>query len=105
MLVGLLRFQKVRSSGIREIDPGFPYRLTQMIERFVELPQNYSEFILALYISQINNNYITYTLEIILFSVTEVELFLVKASDLLNEKDKWVKIKLHFFLMQLTILY
>ena len=88
-MVGLLRFQKVRSSGIREIDPGFPYRRTQMIERNCGTSTKLdSEFILALYISLINNNYITYPLEIILFSVTEVELFLVKASDLLNEKDK-----------------
>ena len=61
------------------------------------------EFILELYNMQIYKN-ITYALEVILFSVTEGALFLAKVCDLLSEKGRRVKIKLHFFLMHLTIL-
>ena len=43
--------------------------------------------ILALYIIHIYKNYITYALEVILFSVIGGELFLVKVCDLLNENQ------------------
>ena len=51
---------------------------------------------------QIYKKYITYPLEVILFSVTEGELFLVKFCDLLNVMGRWVKIITLF--MHLTML-
>ena len=78
----LQHFQKLPSTRNREIDQEcFPFRLKQMIEQNYELPQTYTHRIHSCTVQHASlQEYFTYALEVILFSVTEGELFLVKLS-------------------------
>ena len=86
--IGIQHFQKLRQTRNREIDQEcFPFRLKQMIEQNYELPQTHRIPSSTIHYANLQEC-ITYALKVILFSVTESELFLLNVCDVWADESK-----------------